>query len=364
MDQNIAINQIKISPSISESIMDSVAKVIAKGRFIHGLEHDQFEKNFAEYCGVSDCVAVGNGTDAHEIALRCVGVRAGDEVVLQANAGFYGTTAILAIGAIPVYADINFSDSQVNPGSMEQCISRKTRGVLVTHLYGKMGEVDLIKQICDTHGIALVEDCAQAHGAVFKEKKAGSWGNVAAFSFYPTKNLGAFGDGGAIVTSNGEIGTFARRLRQYGWSDKYHNICIGRNSRLDEVQAAILNIKLPLLDQDNERRRRIVAQYHEAAYGDLRLLHGNHANEFVGHLAVALYPDRDRAIKILKENGIETAIHYPVPDHHQPIMKEREFRSYQLINTEKSCKSVFTLPCNSSMTEAEVEYVCSVLSKI
>ena len=199
--KKIPLNRLYASLSLQEGILDGMKGILERGWFVHGPEHVRFETAFAEYCGTSDCVAVANGTDALEIAFRSVGIGAGDEVILQANAGFYSTTALLAIGATPVYADIHSEDHQLDPESVQRCLSSRCRGVIMTHLYGKMGDVAAIRNICDEEGIPFIEDCAQAHGAVREGGKAGAWGDVAAFSFYPTKNLGAFGDGGAVVTS-------------------------------------------------------------------------------------------------------------------------------------------------------------------
>ncbi|MRR13653.1 DegT/DnrJ/EryC1/StrS family aminotransferase, partial [bacterium] len=236
--------------------------VVDSGWFIHGRSHQSFEAAFAEYCGVAACVGVANGTDALEIALRAVGCGPGTEVVTVANAGGYTTTACLAAGATPVFADVDAETLEMSPRALEQVLSPSTKAVVITHLYGQMAEVEALSALARSRGIAVIEDCAQAHGAVRGDKKAGSFGDLACFSFYPTKNLGALGDGGAIVTDNRELAERCTMLRQYGWAGKYDaRIAGGRNSRLDEMQAAVLLVKLPHLDGWNERRRAIAAHY-------------------------------------------------------------------------------------------------------
>jgi dTDP-4-amino-4,6-dideoxygalactose transaminase len=339
----------------------AVMATLRSGWYVMGQEHDRFEKEFAAYCGRPFAVAVANGTDALEIALRTVGCQTGDEVVTAANAGGYTTFACRIVGTVPVYADVDPLTLTVSPAAVGDLLGPRTKAVVVTHLYGKTADVDAISALIAGRGIALIEDCAQAHGAVSKGRRAGALGDVAAFSFYPTKNLGALGDGGAIVTGSPEYAARARQLRQYGWHEKYRaELPCGRNSRLDEMQAAILRCKLPHLDHWNQRRREIVARYHQSVRGDLRLVHAPDA-DFVAHLCIARHPHRDAVRRHFEQRGVATALHYPTIDPQQPAMRGQPWRAGDLSATESAQKEIFTLPCFPEMTDDEVDYVCDAL---
>jgi len=340
----------------------AVASVLDSGWFIGGMQHDSFESDFAGYCGVSHCVGVGNGTDALEIALRALGCTAGDEVVTVANAGMYATTACLLVGATPVYVDIDPGTLEMDCSALESVISRSTKAIVATHLYGKLADMDAIMDVGQTRGIAVIEDCAQAHGAMRHGRRAGSFGDVATFSFYPTKNLGALGDGGAIVTSHDELAERLRALRQYGWESKYHAVVPGgRNSRLDEVQAAILRVRLPRLDAWNERRRDIVSAYTDAALDTQLCIVHEPALDFVAHLCVGRHPQRDAFRDDLAAGGVDTAIHFATPDHHQPAVTAVGWRAGSLAVTEAVVGEIVSLPCFPELTDAEVDYVCRVI---
>ena len=348
--------------SLADEIQAAVWSVLAAGRYVQGPEHDLFEQEFAAYCGAAFAVAVASGTDALELALRAAGCLPGDEVITAANAGGYTTTACALLGAVPVYADVDPDNLTISPQSVADALGPRTRGVVATHLYGRVADIDGLRQVLAGRDIRLIEDCAQAHGARYNGHRAGSLGDIAAFSFYPTKNLGAMGDGGAIVTDSPEMAGRARQLRQYGWTEKYHaSLPGGRNSRLDEVQAAILRRKLPRVDGWNQRRRAIVARYREAAAGAaLRLVH-NPGEDFVAHLCVARHPRRDRVRARLAEQGIATAIHYPVADHQQLALQGRPWRKVDLSATEAAQNEILTLPCFPEMTESEIDCVSSSL---
>ena len=242
---------------LEAELVAAATDVVRSGYYVLGPGVNRFESAFADYCGASECIGVANGTDALELALKAVGVTAGDRVAVAANAAMYGTSAVLACGAVPLFVDIEEAGATLDPARLSEAFaSMVPRAIIVTHLYGRLARIDEILQLCRSHGVAVVEDCAQAHGARSNSRAAGSFGDVAAFSFYPTKNLGALGDGGAIVTSDTGIGQRARQLRQYGWTAKYTNTHAGgRNSRLDEIQARMLLTMLPLLDGWNARRR-------------------------------------------------------------------------------------------------------------
>ncbi|MBI1321593.1 aminotransferase class I/II-fold pyridoxal phosphate-dependent enzyme [bacterium] len=357
----------RLDRHVLETIRQAVSSVIDSGWYVHGVEHEAFQKEFAAYCGADLCIGVANGTDAIEIALRSVGVRPGDQVVTVANAGFYTSTAARAIGAVPVYVDID-ATLNMSVESLDRTL-RETPGVkavVLTHLYGQLANVTEIKGITDRHGIVLVEDCAQAHGAVFDGRKAGSFGQVASFSFYPTKNLGCMGDGGAVVTSDPEIAERAKRYSQYGWGKKYEVIeAGGRNSRLDEMQAAVLRVKLRSLDAWNARRRQIVKAYVEASAAN-RIVwpHDPASSSYVGHLCIAIPPDRDAFVEHMRSYGIATAVHYPISDFDQPAYLAQFERRPELPMTDQAIRTIVTLPCFPELTDQEVDRVCQALAKI
>lgn len=350
---------------LRSSIAEALDSVVDSGWFIHGRQHDAFEAEFAAYCGVAECVGVANGTDALEVGLRSVGCERGTEIITVANAGGYTTTACLVLGATPVFADIDPVTLQMDVGALDGLITSATRAIVVTHLYGYMADVEAVIRLARPRGIAVIEDCAQAHGASRGGCRAGSFGDLATFSFYPTKNLGALGDGGAIVTDDPGIAHRCRMLRQYGWESKYDaRLAGGRNSRLDEMQAALLRVKLPLLDGWNERRREIVAAYREAAgAGAFRLAHAP-ADDYVAHLCVGTHPDREAARHKLRDRGIDTAVHYPIPDHRQAALAGVAWRSASLAATELACESVLSLPCYPELTDAEVAHVAEALREL
>jgi dTDP-4-amino-4,6-dideoxygalactose transaminase len=343
----------------------AVRDVFCSGWYILGRQHDGFEQEFAAYCGTLHAIAVANGTDALEITLRGLGCGPGDEVITAANAGGYATTACLLVGATPVYVDVHPCTLTISPDSVARVSSERTKAVVVTHLYGMLADVEGVRAAVAPHGIGVIEDCAQAHGAMRHGRRAGTFGDAAAFSFYPTKNLGAMGDGGAIVTNSTELAERFRLLRQYGWTERYRaTVPHGRNSRMDELQAAILRKKLPHLDQWNQRRRAIVARYREAAAGtQLRLVH-EPGPDYVAHLCVARHPDREEARRHLESRSIATAIHYPVLDHQQPAMADVPWRAVALPETESAQREILTLPCFAEMTEDEVGHVCHAIRSL
>jgi dTDP-4-amino-4,6-dideoxygalactose transaminase len=308
---------------------------------------------------------LANGTDALELALGAVGVRRGDRVVTVANAGGYTTIAARLLGAMPVYCDVDPQTLQASPDTVRavlDSLDAPPAAIVVTHLYGAMAPVEGIAVLADERGIPLVEDCAQALGAQRGGRLAGTFGLVATTSFYPTKNLGALGDGGAVLTSDEEVAQRVRHARQYGWAAKYrieHDH--GRNSRLDELQAAILRAKLPGLDAANERRRAIHARYETAAQGDARMV-SKTGEDFIGHLAVLSAPDRDTVRERLIRAGVRTDIHYPIPDHHQPLIASEG--PVSLPATEAAASRILSLPLFPELTDVEVERVCDALRSL
>jgi dTDP-4-amino-4,6-dideoxygalactose transaminase len=338
-----------------------VAEVLASGWYVLGPTVSAFEAEFAAYNGVPHCVSVANGTDALELALRAVGCGPGREVVTVANAGMYAGTSILAVGARPVFADVEPATMTMDPRSLEQVIGRETAAVLVTHLYGQLADMARLLAVTRTNGVPLIEDCAQAHGAERGGRKAGAAGTIGCFSFYPTKNLGALGDGGALLTDDGEVAERLRRLRQYGWRSRYVSEDYGRNSRLDAIQAAVLRAKLPRLDGWNARRREIVATYRDAAPGGLAFPDPS-GLDYVAHLCVVRASRRDTLRAHMEARGIRTDIHYPVPDHRQRAMRDHVAGQIALPQTEAASREVLTLPCFPELTGDEIARVCAALA--
>ncbi len=341
----------------------AVQRVVDSRWYVLGREVSEFEREFAEYCGVPHCVGVANGTEALELALRAVGAGAGDRIALVANAGFYGSTAVREIGAIPVYADVDPRTLTMAPAALRTVLERGAKAIIVTHLYGQLADVTAIGDLASEFGIPIIEDCAQAHGAALRGRRAGSFGTVGCFSFYPTKNLGALGDAGAITTSSPQIAARLRSLRQYGWDTKYHvETPGGRNSRLDEMQAAVLRAKLPHLDDWNAQRRSVARRYNEAFLGLPHARPPSTGDDYVAHLYVLRVDHRDQFRNALAEHGIASDIHYPVPDHLQPAYPCRQAKG-TLPVTESACDTVVSLPCFTGITALQVERVIEAVTR-
>ncbi len=334
----------------------AVEKVVAGGWYALGPCVDAFEREFAAYCGAGHAVGVGNGTDALLLSLLALDVAPGDEVVTVPNAGPYASAAIVAAGATPVFTDVHPRDDLLDPAGLSSAIGSRTRALIVPHLYGRVANLDAIEEVAGPAGIAIIEDCAQAHGARFRGRMVGGIGVLGCFSFYPTKNLGACGDGGAVVTSNDGLADRLRRLRQYGWGEKYETIeGRGRNSRLDEIQAAILLEKLPHLPDWNRRRKAIARSYSDRITHD-RIVVPEIDEAQVVHLYVVRSPDREGLRRHLARHEIATEVHYPIPDHHQMAFA-RAFSTLSLPESERSSAEVLSLPCFPEMTDAEVDRV-------
>jgi dTDP-4-amino-4,6-dideoxygalactose transaminase len=357
--RTVLINDLNAKISQHRKLIDSaVSRVLDRAWLVSGPEVAAFEEEFARYVGVQYCRSLANGTDALELGLRAVGVCTGDRVATVANAGFYTSTAVLAIGAEPFYLDVDPDTQLVSVAEIERAIAAGVRAVVATHLYGRgITAIARIAEICRGAGVALLEDCAQAHGARIDGQMAGSFGDIGCFSFYPTKNLGALGDGGALVTRDEQLAHRAGQFRQYGWSSKYHVELPGaRNSRLDEVQAAILRGFLPLLDGWNMRRRQIAIQYSEGIQHPRVALHTIAGEQDVAHLYIVRTKDRQALQAHLKSADIASDVHYPVPDHRQSALKSR-FPDVRLPHTEMLAQEILTLPCYPEMTDADVARV-------
>ena len=333
------------------------------GMFIGGKAVETFEGEFARYCGVQWCIAVANGTDALELSLRALDIGSGHEVITMANAGGYSTTACLAVGATPVYVDVSPDNCQLAVGAIEHALSPTTRAVVVTHLYGLMNDVGAIRALLQSSGrsdVHIVEDCAQSHGAERRGFKAGSLGTVGAFSFYPTKNLGALGDAGAVVCQDRDLAARLRQLRQYGWRDKYETVLPGgRNSRMDPIQATVLSLQLARLDDANRGRREICNLYRDNLPAGWKLV-GGEDTSFVGHLAVAIAdePDgRNRFLSWLRDRAIGCDIHYPRLDCDQPGWQTKSRKSDSLAISRSLTQRVVSLPCFPEMSADELGQV-------
>jgi dTDP-3-amino-2,3,6-trideoxy-4-keto-D-glucose/dTDP-3-amino-3,4,6-trideoxy-alpha-D-glucose/dTDP-2,6-dideoxy-D-kanosamine transaminase len=342
-------------------IDDAVAHVLASGRLILGPEVAEFEKSFAAFLDSPHCIGVANGTDALRIALLAAGVTRGDRIATAANAGMYATTAILALGAEPLFLDVDSSHA-VRLAEVERAAESGAKTIVVTHLYGlAVADIGEMAAYCRSRGVVLIEDCAQAHGAIVAGRRVGSFGDAGCFSFYPTKNLGGVGDGGAIVTNDEGFAARVRRLRQYGWAGKYTvETPAGSNSRLDELQAAVLSALLPHLDADNARRRAIAARYSAGLKPDITRP-PEAGSAYVAHLYVIRTRNRESLRRHLEKSGIGTDIHYPIPDHRQHILKAA-CADVHLPITERHAEEVLTLPCFPEMSDEEVTCVIDAVN--
>lgn len=335
----------------------AVLRVFDKGMYIKGEEDTLFEAEFAAYVGVKLGVGVASGTDALRIALLACDMEAGSEVITVSHTAVATVSAIEQAGLVPVLADIDPGSFVMDVAQVERAITSRTKAVVAVHLYGQAVDLRPLKALCEKHDLWLVEDCAQAHGALYDGQRVGSIGDIAAFSFYPTKNLGAIGDGGLIGTNDAALAERCRLLREYGWATRYVSDIPGGNSRLDEVQAAILRVKLPHLDADNDRRRRVAERYRAGLSGlPLTLPTERAGSRHVYHLFVVRTPRQAALIDHLRQRGIQGAIHYPVPIHLQPAYRGR-IRALPLEATERAAKEIVSLPMYPELLDAEVDQV-------
>lgn len=360
----IPFNQLKPLHDLhADEIAAAMRRVADSGWYILGPEVEAFEAEFADYHGVPFAVGVASGTDAIELALRAGGVGPGDEVITVAHTAMATVTAIENTGAAPVLADIDGGNFTLDPQQARQAITAKTRAIVVVHLYGGPADLDALKAIAEAHDLLLIEDCAQAHGAEYKGQKVGSIGHFGAFSFYPTKNLGAYGDGGAVITRDAGLADKLRKLRNYGQTSRYVHQSRGINSRLDELQAAILRVKLKYLDAHNQTRRELAAIYDSRLRAvvtprtapDIR---------HVYHLYVIGDGRRDQLMTELKARGIGTLIHYPIPIHLQASHRDLGMGAGSLPETEKAAREIISLPMYIGLTDADVIRVCDAIQQL
>lgn len=341
----------------------AIANVMASGNYVLGAHVDTFERAFAQYLGLRNAIGVANGTDALALALRALGVKPGDAVATVSHTAVATVAAITMIGAVPVLVDIGRNGYTMDPTHLADTLARRrVAAVVVVHLYGQPADVEAIGEITRAHGAWLVEDCAQAHGARWHGQMVGTFGDAAAFSFYPTKNLGGFGDGGAVACNNDSVADRVRSLRQYGWRPNRISEMPGVNSRLDELQAAILEVRLAHLDQDNNRRIEIAAHYDRVlAHCLLRRPPHIEGTQPVFHQYVVAVPARDRLRETLSATGISTAIHYADPAHRQPGYAHAEQGPGGLPNTERAASQILSLPMFPQLSQSDVERVANAV---
>lgn len=363
---NIPLIDLKAQYLTIQSDIDSaIQRVITRSEFIGGDELRQFEAEFAAYCGAKACVGVGNGTDALYLALRGLGIGPGDEVITVAHTFIATAEAISLTGAKPVFVDIREDTMLMNPDALKAAITPQTRAVIVVHLYGQPCEMDRILEIARHHNLKVVEDAAQAHGAYWQGQRVGTLGDVACFSFYPGKNLGAYGDGGAVVSQDEDLIRRVRRLANHGRLEKYTHEIEGVNSRLDGLQASILRVKLRHLDEWNAARQRHAAHYLDALGGSgVKLPVVHPSAESVWHLFVVRVGEREHLQARLKAEGIATGVHYPLPLHQQPAYKYLGIPEGALPVTEKVASGIISLPIYAELTEDQVETVSKVVGII
>lgn len=342
---------------IKPEIDSAIQAVISMSAFVKGRFVESFERNFADHLGVKYCIGLGSGTDALSIALRCVGVRPWHEVIVPANSFIATSEAVTMTGAKPVFVDCYPDTYNIDVGKFEKAFTDRTKAIIPVHLYGQSADMGPILEFAKKWRLSVVEDAAQAHGAVYNFKNVGTMGDAGCFSFYPAKNLGAYGDGGAIVTDNSEIAREARMYADHGRLSKYEHEFEGVNSRLDGLQAAVLDVKLRHLETWTLRRRAIAAIYDRELASFVKVPRAHHSAKHVYHLYVIRTTDRDRLRDFLADAGISTGIHYPMP---LPLLKAYEYTNHKAEDFPISCllsERVLSLPIHGSMSDSEAEYV-------
>ena len=338
-------------------------RVYARSWYIDGVEDREFEKAFAEYCGVEYCIGVGNGLDALMLALKALGIGAGDEVIVPSNTYIATALAVTYVGATPVFVEPDMRTFNIDSSKIEEALTVRTKAIIPVHLYGQACDMEPIMDLAMKYNLYVVEDCAQAHGATYKGKKVGTFGDAAGFSFYPGKNLGALGDAGAVATNNKDLAAKVRALGNYGSDYKYHHIYKGNNSRLDEMQAAFLRVKLACLDKMNAERRRIAEMYLDGIKNpDIALPYVSSDNTHVWHIFAIRCKNRDVLEKYLSEKGIGTNKHYPIPIHMQECYCDLGYKQGDYPIAEEISETELSLPMYYGMTDEEVQYVINAIN--
>ncbi len=357
------VSFIPMEKELNDDIHSAFERVFDRSWYIEGAEDSAFEYAFAQYCGTKYCVGVGNGLDALMLALKALGIGAGDEVIVPSNTYIATALAVTYVGALPVFVEPDIRTFNIDPGLIEAKITNRTRAIMPVHLYGQACDMDPIMEIAGKHDLKVIEDCAQAHGATYKGRKVGSFGNAAGFSFYPGKNLGALGDAGAVVTNDADVAGKVRALGNYGSDFKYHHIYKGHNSRLDELQAAFLSAKLPHLEKMNEERRRIAGLYSRGIKNEKVVT--PYVPEYalpVWHIYGVRCSERDDLEEHLKKLGIGTNKHYPIPMHMQECYKDLPYLPGSLPVAEEISSTELSLPMYYGMTDEEIGYVIDAIN--
>lgn len=351
----------KINNRFRTEIDERIKNILDKGWYLQGEENDKFSKHFAEYCGVKYVLGVANGLDALRLIVKASGFGEGDEIIVPANTYIATILAISDNGCTPVLVEPDINTYNIDPDKIEAAITPKTKAIMVVHLYGQAVQMQKVWDLAKKYNLKVFEDCAQAHGAMYQGKRIGSLSDAGAFSFYPGKNLGALGDAGAIATNDEDLYLKAKALANYGSDRKYHHIYKGLNSRLDEIQAAVLDVKLPHLDADNTRRRQIAAYYRSHITNPKIILPQTYdENAAVWHVFVVRTQERDAFQQYLSDNGVQTIIHYPCPPHKQLAYKEWNNLSYPI--SEEIHNTIISLPISPVMTDDEVKKVVEIVN--
>lgn len=361
----ILMNDFKAEPAaVRDAMSEAARRVFESGWYVLGNECKGFEQRWAEACGVAHCVGVGNGLDAIELVLRALDIGTGDEVVTTPMTAFATVLAVLRAGATPVLADIDPDTALMSRSSVERCLSPRTKAVLLVHLYGQIREMEAWSALCERAGVALIEDCAQSHLAQWNGRCAGSFGAAGAYSFYPTKNLGAIGDAGAVVSNRVELATRIAQLRNYGQSERYLHPEAGMNSRLDELQAALLSTRLDWLDGQTRRRRDIAAAYDAGLQSPhvRTMAPALQAESHVHHLYVVRTERREELQRHLSSHGVQSLIHYPVPVHRQKPCVDLIRDPLGLLNAETHARTCLSLPCHPYLSDADVRTVIDAVN--
>lgn len=357
------VSFLPMEKELGKELRGAFERVLSRSWYIDGIEDDAFEQAFAEYCGVRYCIGVGNGLDALMLILKALNIGKGDEVIIPSNTYIATALAVTYVGATPIFVEPDIKTYNINPSLIADAITKKTKAIIPVHLYGQACQMDLIMEIAQSNGLKVIEDCAQAHGATYKGKKVGTFGDAAGFSFYPGKNLGALGDAGAVVTNDKKVADMIHSLGNYGSDYKYHHVYKGNNSRLDELQAAFLSVKLSYLERMNEGRRRIAQLYTE------RINNSNIIKPLVNtesvpvwHIYAIRCKKRDVLEKYLNDMGISTAKHYPIPIHMQECYKDLGKKKGDFPIAEEISETELSLPMYYGMAENEVQYVIDMIN--
>lgn len=358
------VSFIPMEKELNDELKGAFDRVLNRSWYIGGAEDEAFEKAFAEFCGTKYCVGVGNGLDALMLILKALGIGDGDEVIVPSNTYIATALAVTYVGAKPVFVEPDINTFNIDPSLIEASITEKTKAIMPVHLYGQACDMDPIMSIAERHGLKIVEDCAQAHGATYKGRKVGTFGDAAGFSFYPGKNLGALGDAGAVVTNNKELADEVRALGNYGSDYKYHHIYKGNNSRLDELQAAFLLVKLPHLERMNVERRRIADRYLSEINNSKIILPSVREDMVpVWHIFGVRCKERDSLEAYLNSKEISTNKHYPIPIHLQECYKDLGFKKRDFPVAEEISNTELSIPMYYGMTEEEVSYIIKVINE-